>query len=106
MSVESKPCPKCECRYYPEVETRCPVCGYYPPPPLPPRVKPFGWDVSFEYRGEGGQISTKMVHRVGPISKARRAARLHSGFIRITEERHITTEAGYRAAYGNYDQRM
>lgn len=96
-------CPSCRTLVYVS-ETKCPCCGKSITP-RDTKGKPYGWDVTYEYRTNMG-IATGSVNRVGPLSKARMAARLKSCFLRIVSERPIATQADYFRAYGDAKMRM
>jgi len=98
-------CPSCRTLIY-VTEQKCPACGWYPAKPSPAGVKPFGWEITYEYRNKLGAIARGQLHRAGPLSKARMAARLKSCFMSIVEERHVATKADYMRAFGDCATRM
>ena len=68
--------------------------------------KPYGWEITYEARVSMAMTEERTVNRVGGVAKARMAARLSVGFVKIVNERAIETREKYIGAFGNHNVRM
>ena len=68
--------------------------------------KPYGWEITYEARCSMTMTEERTVNRSGSVGKARMAARLSAGFVRIVKERAIATRAEYIRAFGDHTQKM